>query len=78
MELVAAHKKVGIVISRVMLLLPYEVPLDIKCGLDEYRDNYINKAAQLFDEHLRENNYKNFEIYGVAQSKMNDVDFDID
>lgn len=75
MELIASHKKAGIVISRVILLMPYEVPFGIECGLDEYKDAYVSKAASLFDKHLRDNNYKNFDIFGFAQSKMNQEDF---
>jgi hypothetical protein len=73
MELVAVNR-LDMVLSRVAILMPYQVPQDVNCGLDEYKEAYLNKAAYLFSKHLTNNMYKNFSIYAVAQSKMNDVE----
>lgn len=66
------------VLARTFIVLPTDVPMNCDLTFDEYRQEYLLGAKKRFDNHLRENNYKNFEIYGYAQSRMNNADFDDD
>jgi len=58
--------------------MPVEVPEYYDCSLLEYKEAYLITAAKNFTEYLKENNQKNFKVFGVAQSKMNSEDFIIE